>query len=211
MARDLSTDMANAITAQTVAPVSIFYADFPSGAVRVWSGYGDLSFASETWLGIGDFGGVERIEETTDLRANGCRFVLSGIPSQYIVTALSEDYQGRACTLYLGAINITTGALISTPYILFSGRMDVISIDEGAEEAKIFLEAENRLIDLYRARERRYTHEDQLTAFPGDLGLEYVAGLQDKAINWGVISTTGAAQPTSGASGMELNPSSTFF
>jgi hypothetical protein len=198
MARDLTTAMSNAITAQTVAPVFLFYADFPSGAVRAWTGYGDLTYDAQTWLGVGDFGGVERVEESTDLRANGCRFTLTGIPSSLVSAALADAYQGRACALLLGAINLSSGALISAPYQVFAGRMDVISIEDGADTASIGLDAENRLIDLFRSRETRYTDEEQRTLFAGDLGLEYVAGLQEKPIDWGVaspVAATSASRP----------------
>ena len=63
--------------------------------------------------------------------------------------------------------------------------MDIMKIDEGAESANITLNLENRLIALDRAKNRRYTHEDQQERFSGDLGFEFVPDLQDKQIIWG--------------------------
>ena len=60
-----------------------------------------------------------------------------------------------------------------------------MKIDEGPETATIALNLENRLIVLDRAKERRYTHEDQQLSFAGDLGFEFVPDLQDKEIIWG--------------------------
>lgn len=184
MARSLTTALKNAITATQVSPVILFYANFPSGAVRAWSGYGNLVFDGNTYTGVGDFGGVSEITEGTDQAARGVQFMLSGIPSSLVSTALSEEYRGRTCSLWLGALN-SSGALIADPYLLFSGRMDTMSIELGGDTASITLTGENRLIDLKRVRARRYTHEDQQIDYPGDLGLEYVAGLQDKKIFWG--------------------------
>jgi hypothetical protein len=193
MARDLNSAFANAIIEPVVAPVFFFKAQFDSGSVLAWSGYGDISWGGDTYLGIGDFGGVDKVDETSDVRANGVTLTLSGIPSQLLAIALTEPYQGRPCTLFLGALNLTSGAIIGTPYPLISGRMDVMTIEEGADTGTITLTVENRLIELFRTKERRYTHEDQQIDFPGDLGLEYVAGLQEKPINWGVAN---AAQAT---------------
>jgi hypothetical protein len=165
MARDLTAGMTSAIVAPVVAPVFLFFADFPSGAVRAWTGFGNLTFDGDTYIGVGDFGGVERVDESTDLRANGCRFTLSGIPSSLLSAALSDDYQGRTCSLFLGVLDLSSGALIADPYQVFSGRMDVMTIEDGADTASIGLDAENRLIDLYRPRETRYTNEEQQTLF----------------------------------------------
>ena len=200
MARDLTTATKNAAIAAEVQAVMLFYADYSSGAVRLWNCYGDLSWNSQTWSGIGDFGGVDVIEESSEIRANGAVFILNGIPSASVSLALTDNYQGRTCSLWLGFLNTSTGALIADPYQLFSGRMDVMTINDGADTATITLQAENLLVDLNRPRERRYTHEDQLIDYAGDLGLEYVAGLQEKPIHWGpaapaAASGTGSSNP----------------
>jgi len=41
------------------------------------------------------------------------------------------------------------------------------------------------LIDLERARVRRYTPEDQKINFPNDKGLDFVSDLTDKVVQWG--------------------------
>ena len=48
-----------------------------------------------------------------------------------------------------------------------------------------FLRTRNRLIDLEKPNESRYTSEEQKRLFSGDLGLDFVTDLQDKDINWG--------------------------
>jgi hypothetical protein len=192
MARDLNAALSNAIVEPVVAPAFFFKAEFPNGTVAAWSGYGNITFGGDTYLGVGDFGGVDKVDETSNVRANGATFTLSGIPSALVAAALLEEYQGRPCTLFLGALNLTSGAIIGTPYPILSGRMDVMSIEEGADTATITLTVENNLIELYRAKERRYTHEDQQIDFPGDLGFEYVAGLQEKPINWGQAAPAAA-------------------
>lgn len=189
MARSLTTAFASSITAVQVMPVLLFYADFPTGAVRCWSGYGDLVWSGNTYTGIGNLGAVNRIDESTDQGAKGIIFSLTGIPSALIVTALTEAYQGRACSLWLATLDASF-VPIADPYLFFSGRMDIMEIEDSGETATIRLTGENRLIDLNRARARRYTHEDQQIDYSGDLGLEYVAGLQDKKIYWGVAGAS---------------------
>jgi hypothetical protein len=63
--------------------------------------------------------------------------------------------------------------------------MDEMNIDEGAEFGTIELKVENKLIDLERARVRRFSSGYQKSVYPGDKGLDFVEDLQDKEIVWG--------------------------
>ena len=76
------------------------------------------------------------------------------------------------------------GATVDS-YQIFSGRMDVMTIDETGETCSITLTAENRLIDLERPRVRRYTSEDQKSLHPNDKGFDFVNSLQEAEIKWG--------------------------
>jgi hypothetical protein len=156
-----------------------------SGAdLNVWTGIGDLSFEAETYSGVGNFGGVSAVQETSQLQATGVTFSLSGVPSSLISTALGSMRYGRPANLWFGLIDTTTGLLVDAPYKIFSGLTDVPDIDEGPETSVVSITAENRLIDLERPRVRRYTHEDQQIDHPGDLGFEYVTSLQEAEILW---------------------------
>ena len=82
--------------------------------------------------------------------------------------------------------------------------MDVMTIDDNGETANISLTAESRLIDLERARERRYTSDDQKVRHPNDTGLDFVASLQEKEIAWG-------SGKSSASDFAPFNPEDTFF
>lgn len=185
MARDLTTALADAVQSGVVRPIVIAKIGTAGGDVRAWSGVGDLVFNGETYQGTGTLGGVSQVQESADLQANGVTFSLSGVPSELISTALGQMRQGMNAQLWFGALDTSTGQLIADPYELFTGFTDVPSIDEGAETATISITAENRLLDLERARTRRYTKEDQAIDYPGDLGFDFVPSLQDKELIWG--------------------------
>jgi hypothetical protein len=184
MARDLTAGMVTEVASTTVRPIVLVKLEFDSGAVRVWNGIGDLSWNAQTWTGVGDLGGVSPVEEAGDLKASGVRFQLSGIPAALISTALSEDYQDRPARMWLGMLDENLN-IVADPYPIFRGRMDVMDIQEGGETATIGVTAENVLASLERARETRYTAEDQKLEFPGDKGLDFVPSLQEAVITWG--------------------------
>ena len=186
MSRGLSAGFITAADAGTVYPALLASFDFSGGQVNVWSGTGNLSWNSLTFAGVGDFSGISAIEETGETRANGLSFRLNGIPSSLVSTILTENYRNRTCTVYLGLFaSLTATSPITAPATMFVGRMDQAFMEDDGNTASINLTAESRLVDLQRTRERRYTDEDQQAAYSGDVGFEYVAGLQDKDLLWG--------------------------
>ena len=143
-----------------------------------------IAIDGETYVGSADFLNLSEIIETSEVQANSVNVTLSGLDASLVSAALSESYQGRSLKIYFGFLD-NTGAIIDTPYIIFSGRMDVMTIEDAGATANIGVTAESRLIDLDRSRTRRYTSEDQKIDYPNDKGLEMVASLQDKQITWG--------------------------
>ena len=188
MARSVTTAFNNAIVSQVVRPLLACELEFSTGTLRFWNGYGDLTMtaggSSNTFTGLGDLMNVSAISESDQVEAVGAQLSLTGIKSSLISAALSANYTNRNASIFLGLFD-TNKAVIADVYTLFKGKMDIMKIDEGPETATIALNLENRLIVLDRAKERRYTHEDQQLSFAGDLGFEFVPDLQDKEIIWG--------------------------
>lgn len=154
--------------------------EFDSGTVRLWNGYDDLSFNSETYTGGGNLLAISPIEENPEISAKGITMSLTGISSTILSYALTENYQYRTCAVYVGTIDSGT----ASGYKVFSGRMDVMTITEDGDSCSIQLTAENKLIDLERPRVRRWTSEDQKSIHSGDLGFDFVNSLQEAEIVW---------------------------
>ena len=184
MSRDLTSAVQAELPKMNLRPVIFVEAVFTSGTLRVWSGIGTISWNGQTWTGVGNLGEISPISEGTEPHADGIELSLSGIPSDLIMKALGECRLNAPVKLWLGVLN-EADAVIVDPYESFGGRMDVPSVEEGGETSTIKLRVENRLVDFNRARERRFTHEDQQIDYPGDLGFEYVAGLQEWNGVWG--------------------------
>lgn len=191
MSRALTTALKNETTAAALSPVVFALFDFQGGAVRVWSGLGSKVWDGNTYLGVGYLGSFSPIEETTDVKANGVSFQLSGVPSALISTVLGDNYQGRTVKLWLAALD-SAGNIVADPYPVFSGRMDAVEIDEGADTASIRVLAESRLVDIQRSKERRFTHEDQQIDHPGDEGLASMPTAQSTPFVWGGQKVNGA-------------------
>lgn len=186
MSRFLSVSMGNVSTAEIVRPIVLVEAQFDSGTVFLWSGLGDLSWNAHTWQGTGALLKVDAVQETVEVKAVGTRITLNGIDTSMLGKAQNEDYQGRILKIYLGALD-DSGSVISSPIVIFSGRMDVMTITDAGDTASIEVTVENRFIDFERTKERRYTDQDQKIEYPTDKGFEFVASIQDKEILWGRV------------------------
>lgn len=205
MSRELPTDFITELTSDVVYPFFAVDIDFASGPLYVWSGIGNLVIGDKTYLGAGQLLNISSVEETTEIEAKGASITLSGIPSTFLALALTESYQGRECRIYFGLslsnktlttqadVEITTQDLFEiitetgTRHLseIFSGELDQMNISEEANTATIGVTVENVLIRLERPVVRRFTNQDQKSRFPNDLGLEFVAALQDKEVFWG--------------------------
>lgn len=186
MTRDITSNIVTEVTktgADIVQPVFFFKAEFDSSDVRFWTGVGPKTYDSEVYTGLGDLAGVTVIEETARLRAAGVKFTLNGLDATLISLAESEDYQNRPVTLWLAFLDSDL-AIVTDPYQIFQGRLDVMEIEEDSQYATVEVTAENVLVTLERANERRWTHEDQQITYPGDNFFDQVNKLQEAEVVW---------------------------
>lgn len=190
MARDITSAYASAAAAANVSAVLLWYADFPSGEVRICTDEQDLSWDGETWVGRGGLTSFAPIEESVDGVAHGIEVTLQGVSTDYRSLVLSDDIQGRDCALYLG-LRASNGSVIASPYC-WAMTMDTATIQDDGRSLTVTIAAENRLIFGDRHEPRRYTDADQQDEYPGDRFFEFVEGLQNKTV---IIGVVGDAQP----------------
>lgn len=180
MTRDLTTAATDRTLADRCEPIWLVDLEFVSGWLYLWSGHGEITWNSKTYLGVGDLGTVESVSESDDLRAESVRLTMTGLDPDLLALSLGDFRQSKTARVHLGFLS--EGALVADPYTAFEGLMDVPTIDEGADTATITLTCESRLITLQKPRLRRYTDEDQQAEHPGDLGMEYVTVATGKVL-----------------------------
>lgn len=184
MVRALTSGMVTEVTGAVMRPAIFCEIEFDTGFLRVWSGIGSFSFDSKTWLGVGDLGTISVIQEGSDLTASGITLTLSGIPQDKLDNILDDVRQGNPIRCYLGMLD-SSDVLVVDPFKFFDGFTDVAGIEEGAETATLSITGENALIILNKSSERRFTSEDQIFDFAGDLGFDFVPSIQEWNGVWG--------------------------
>lgn len=179
MARTVPASIITALAQPEVYPFYAVEMLFDTAPLRLWTGYGDRTIGANIYLGTGNLLTISGLEEAGDLSAKSASVTLSGIDNAIVALALAEPYQRRTCNIYFGVSNANDVVEV------FSGYMNIMSIEDSGETSTITLTIESKLVELNRARVRRYTHESHQARHPGDTFFSYVADLQDKAVVWG--------------------------
>ena len=179
MTRSTPASLLTALSQPEVLPVYAVEMVFDSAPVRFWTGYGDRTISGDTYIGTGNLLSITGLDEVNDLSAKSVTLQLSGVSSTLVSLALQEPYQRRVCKVYFGTTDT------STPIEVFSGLMDVMTIEDGGETSVISLKVESKLIRLEKASNWRYTNESQKSRYSSDTFFAYVSNLQDRDIVWG--------------------------
>lgn len=205
----LDSSITNRLGADEQAIFFAVKAEFDTDDIRVWSGIDDLSINSETYTGAGTLLSVSNSEDNLELKSNGIVVALSGMDDTVVSYALTESYQNRPITIFLGYVMGGTNEVAGT-LTLFKGRMTSLVVNDTPDGSTVTIDAENRLVDLDRPSNLRYTKESQNFLFSGDTGFNRVASIQDKQINWGKASTGfGAGGGVGGGDGGDKDFSNT--
>ena len=172
-------------------------AEFDSDDVRVWTGENDLTIGGETYTGVGTLLQIGEVEDNLEMTSTNLSVSLAGMDATVLNLALTENYQNRFITLFLGFLSGGTDNVVGTMTV-FKGRMQSMGINDDPNGSIITIDAENRLIDLNRPSNLRYTKESQKFIDSSDNCFGRVQLLIDKEIIWGSTSTnTGTGGRTS--------------
>ncbi len=172
-----------AVTAQTVHLCLMTEADFDSGSINMFTGYGTLTVGGKDYLGTGKILQISPAQETAELTASNATFQLSGIQEADIAIALTENYNGRPGRMKLGLFD-SSGVIITDPIQIYSGRMDTGTLNDDPAKPVYTMTSETDLIRLNLSLVRNYTHEDQQIDYSGDTFFSRVPAMQNKTVTW---------------------------
>lgn len=185
-ARGLTADMLAAIVAGIVRPALLYEGTFIDGVgatqyLRLWTGVGTKSWDAKTWTGGGNLMGVSAIEEATEAKAVGFQITMSGMPTTQVALALTTALRSRnqAGKVWLMLFESDGVTIVADPFLLKRGKFSMIPIEDNGDTCTITAKYEDRLVNLQKAKEFRYTTESQKLRDSTDLGFEFVESLQD--------------------------------
>ena len=171
-----------------VSPITFLKLEYDSGTLYLHDGVGTYTWAdpvdgSQDWLGVGEFGGISGIEESSILSSFEIELVLSGIDADQMDEVLNQDFLDREITIYVGTLNRQTGALNGTPSQQWHGTCDPARTTHGEQNA-IMITAEHELAILDRRNGRTYSDADLQGEYSGDLFCEYLPSMENARLAW---------------------------
>lgn len=183
MSRSATVAYVAALTDHVVRPVTFVAVDFPSGVARLCTTPYPFPWGGYTWGGFGDLLSIDTIEEDAALSAPLARVGLSGLDTDLVTQALTENYRNRAMQIWHGVAD-SDGDIIADPVLAWEGMVDTC-VAEFADTASITLTGTHYLDLVFRTRGGRYNNADQQARYPGDKFFEFLERMQTATIVWG--------------------------
>ena len=184
----LSETARAAAEGRSVWAVILVSLGFTSQTIRVCLSDWMVTAGGQDWHALGKLGSVSAIEVPMNGTAPIVTLTLSGVDPELVPKALnsSDEVKGRPVMIYV-QFKESEFQNLDSPYALFSGTMDQMSIaGTGVETRTIEVTVEwlftRRAIPPFAYLSDR----DQKSLFAGDRGLEFMAAMQSKTIEWPV-------------------------
>lgn len=182
--RDLTVGVKSGLAQTVISPHVLCELDFPSGRVNFWTGEASIDWDSKTWMATGRAINFSAISETTDGSSQGVSIDISGLDSDDVSDVVDDEFQDSNATIWIALYDPNTHTIMADPFQMFRGKMDSADLRDDGNQALISIRCESRLINQVKRISYRYTNQDQQLLYPGDLGLEFVASIQDKKVVW---------------------------
>ena len=100
----LDSSIVNRLGADEQALFFAVKAEFDTDYILVWSGIDDLVIGSDTYTGAGSLLSISNSEDNLEIKSNGLVVALSGMDTTVVNYALTENYQNRPITFFMGYV-----------------------------------------------------------------------------------------------------------
>lgn len=172
--RSLSSTGLATIAGGTIPPMILLLQMETNPVIRLNSTPVTVSYGGFDWLGAGNFGTVEPVNDQPG-DESALRFTLSGVPADSIALALGDapDTKGARVTLSLALLDPASKA-VTDVLQLFRGYIDQMPISYSAESASIGVICSHRGETFSRPKPLRNTDGDQQKLYPGDTSRRFV-------------------------------------
>lgn len=153
-----------------------------SGNLGALSSLADVSVAVKNWQTL-HASGLSDFISTTFV---GLAVYYTG-PAMTVRSLLYEAMNdirvGAPAKIWFGLLS--QGSFIGAPYLIFSGTVDKPKVKQSPTAPSISIALENRLVNLSRPSNRKYTAADQRLYYPTDIGFNWVEILQEISLKEG--------------------------
>jgi hypothetical protein len=197
MPRGVTSQMIAALSAEVVRAAFLVNVTFKNETLYIWNGLGPLTWNGNIYTGVGDFGSISSISETSTVEAQNVTLTLGAIPATYLGEVIANSQLFNQAQVWIACFDESIN-LVPNPTLMYQGLTDVPKLNDDGDTFTVTITLENVLVDMNRIVERAYTDVDQrsylgpiltrlgLPPTTIDTGGQYVVGIQNSIIYWGV-------------------------
>ncbi len=190
MSRGLSSNNAAALDAALIRPVVFVELQFdsPTGTLYLHDDIGPLTAndwggTSRTWDGVGDFGGISKLDEGRDVSPYAVELMLTGIDADIASQVLTDDSVLRNVYILVGLLD-SDRTLIDAPHPMWAGYVDDMQVAVGTESV-VRVVCESQLAAFEKINGRLQNDADHQAEFAADKFYEYLPQMLDAKFRWG--------------------------
>jgi hypothetical protein len=174
--------MANAFKAGR--PVAVLAeVQHPDGTGYFWTGIGPLDHDGRTWTGAGKLGSISVVVWTSEIEINDITFSVSGLSAED-ASRLSASVRGKYGRCWIACLD-EDGRVVPDPFQYGHVQFDTQAWRIGEDgTATITIVGHPAFYQTARAIDEVWSSQDLQRRFPGDTGLDLLAGMQNKEVQW---------------------------
>jgi hypothetical protein len=186
MDRGASAAFLTELVKSTNSPCFLLDAYFDDGVISMTDAWRSVSYSGRTYTANGHFLNFDGLTETADLQVPSVNVSVSSVDQSWVSIALTKPYLDRRLVIYKAFLDYTQ-LLISSPVIMFDGRLDGMTISDSPDgKCTVGIVATSLWGDFYRKPGRHTNPQEQGVFFPGDRFFEYCSNL-NRQIKWGAL------------------------
>jgi len=170
----------------------------PAHTLRLLTGSGVVSFDGKTFTGQdATFGVLDSIGNLTDGtgdEAPALQITLAPASDAAAADLSSASMQGAQVSIWLGAVDPSTGLVIGEPLLIFLGQLDTATLKVSANSRLLDLEITSAFEWFFFNDDgARLSDSFHKWLWPGETGLSQVTGVQHQ-IYWGTSPASGVTR-----------------
>lgn len=175
--RNIDSTLYAELQKQVIYPILLVYIDWPSGVVRAHSGTGALTYDGETWIGVGELGGITIPDEAGGVVPSSAVLEIASTVDGLLAHVDEVDARGKQVDIYLGATTTPGGVtLVGVPHRFFTGSVSKSDFDLADDRRIATLTVQVKSGQPARASAQIvHSDEDQQVTVPGDTIFRRVA------------------------------------
>jgi len=163
---------------------NLAYIDHPDGEVWLWDGIGSLSYAGNTYIGVGEYGKVQNLGGSLKLGVKHVVFRLSGIPTR-MRSFLNADIRNRSAIAWKAGLTEDGKAVNKTAYQTVAGTGDYKELQVESPAVTIDVYITEPVFSIERAQNKVWSSEYFHETFSADIdGADDIPTMQNREENW---------------------------